>query len=194
MVRKHFQIIVLIALAVSTAAAQTKPEQSVVSARDQFFGIKNRSIEMERVKRDAGKKSVGADYTRQFPLIKEDFEEIQKLNARILQIIAVKTPPEYAAVAKFVSEINKRAARLNANLFSDDLKEKKKTKRNESRNIEEREITVLFKALDESIANFVHNSIFQNINLVSSEDSLKARNDLKAIIDISHAIKSKKLN
>ena len=45
--------------------------------------------------------------------------------------------------------------------------------------------------MDKSINSFVHSSLFQNVNLVNSQDSLKAQNDLETVIKISSSIKEK---
>ena len=45
--------------------------------------------------------------------------------------------------------------------------------------------------MDKSVNSFVHSSMFQNINLVNSDDSLKAQKDLETVIKTSFAIKEK---
>lgn len=188
-------LLAIFSLPVFAAAtfAQGNPEQAILNAREQFSNIKNRSIEMERIKREAYKRPANKDSTPKFPEIKEDFEQIQKLNGEIFRLTAGKTPVSPAAVFKFASEINHRAARLKSNLFSVEPKSKKAEKK-EAKNklvIEAQELKNLFAALDESVNRFAHSSIFQNINLVNSDDSLKAQKELQTIIEVSDAIKIK---
>lgn len=90
--------------------------------------IKNRSIEPERMKRKANKRPISKNFTLKFPKIIEDFEKIQKINSNIIQLTAVKSSINYAAVSRFAAEINHRAVRLKSNLFSSELKEKKAAK------------------------------------------------------------------
>lgn len=168
---------------------QNNAEQAVNSAREQFSNIKNRSIELERMKRDANKRPVREDSTVSFPKIKEDFEEIQKINSSVFEMTAAKTAINYNAVFKFVSEINHRAERLKSNLFAADAN--KETKNNQPNPAESPDIKILLAALDKSIISFVHNSIFQNVQLVNSQDSLDAEKELDAIIKISTSIKEK---
>ncbi len=159
--------------------------------RDQFSDVKNRSVEMERVKRQANKRTASDNSTAKFPEIKEDFEQIQKINSDVLQITHVKMPINYVAVLRSVSEINNRAVRLKSNLFASEPKSKKEAKNKQSSDFEMQDIKLLLNALDKSINDFVHSSIFQNINLVNSTDSLAAQNDLESVIKISSSIKEK---
>jgi hypothetical protein len=181
----------LIAVFAAITLAQSTVEQSVKNARDQFSDVKNRSVEMERVKRQANKRTASDNSTAKFPEIKEDFEQIQKINSDVLQITHVKMPINYVAVLRSVSEINNRAVRLKSNLFASEPKSKKEAKNKQSSDFEMQDIKLLLNALDKSINDFVHSSIFQNINLVNSTDSLAAQNDLESVIKISSSIKEK---
>lgn len=181
--------ILLLALSVVSASAQGSLEQAAKNARDQFFDIKNRSIELERMKREANKRPANANSAHGFPEIKEDFEQIQKINSDFLQPTIIKTPVDYAAVLKSVSEVNRRAVRLKANLFSAEPKQKKDAKTKRQIADEQQKIEILLNILDKSIGSFVHSSIFQNTNLVNSQDSFKAQNDLERIIKVSQLIK-----
>ena len=171
--------------AASVAVCAQSVEQNVKNARDQFSDLKNRSIEMERVKRAADSPPVRTDTTADFPAIKEDFERIQKINSENLQSSNRRKTIDYAAVFKFVTEINHRAARLNARLFASDG-EKKKAKTGDAKLPD---LPSLLTTLDRSINGFVHNSIFQNLNIINPQDSLKAQEDLEKIITVSAEIR-----
>lgn len=190
MKKQLFTVIFLLAVSAAATSAQRSPEQAVKSGRDQFTDIKNRSIELERMKREADKRPASDNAAPKFPEIKEDFERIQNLGSDVLELMRVKTLPDYAAVLKFVSEINHRAARLKSNLFSAEPEQNEKAK-NKQQTVESSDITTLLKALDKSINSFAHNSVFQNTNLVNSQDSLDAQKDLETIIKISYSIKEK---
>lgn len=190
MIKKLLLAIFLLTVSVVLTPAQASPEQEVMSAREQASDIKNRSLELERMKRETYKRPVGEDFAPNFPKIKEDFEKIQKINSDILQIKDVNAPANYADVLKSVSEINHRAVRLRSNLFTADTKSQNKRQGNDK----QQDIKMLLAALDKSINSFVHSSIFQNINLVNSEDSLKAQKDLETVINVSNTIKAKTKN
>lgn len=191
MIKKILLAIFFLSVTAAVNPAQANPEQAVLNAREQFSDIKKRSMELERIKRESGKRAVSDDLTQKFPAIKEDFEQIQKINSDVLKQTAAKTSLNYSAVLKSVAEIKRRAVRLKANLFPSEPEENNETK-NKSQAIPETEdIKILLGALDKSIFSFVHSSIFQNIKLVNSGDSLKAQNDLENVIKISSAIKEK---
>ena len=190
MMRKLFLAIFLLTVSAAATWAQVSPEQSIINARDQFFDIKNRSIELERTKREGYKRPVGDDSAMKFPEIKEDFERIQRLNSDLFELTSVKAPIDNAAVLKFVAEINRRAGRLKSNLFTTE----RETKNKGQITPESKDIKRLLSDLDKFINSFVHSSIFQNIKLVNSEDSLKAQKDLETVISISNAIKGKAKN
>lgn len=190
MIGKLFPALFLTGVFVAAAQAQSNPEQAILNARDEFTNIKNRSIELERVKRDAAKRPVTSDATLKFPEIKEDFEEVQKINGDIVKL-SRKTPINNAVIFKLVAEINHRAARLKSNLFPAAAKSKNNKQQTA---VESPNVKTLLNDLDKSIDSFVHSSIFQNLNLVVTADSLKAQKDLENVIKISGAIKAKTKN
>lgn len=194
MIVRLFSIFFLSVFCVAVISAQVSVEQQVLSTRDEFFKIRTRSMELERVKREAARPTLRDSSTLNFPAIKEDFERIQKLNEEFFGLISAKNPINYAAVLKSVTEINHRSTRLKSNLFTAD-REKQKETENEHPPEATQPLTNSFANLDKSIISFAHNSIFQNINLVSPQDSLKAQEDLEAIVKFSSIIKeeSKKL-
>lgn len=188
MIKKILFVIFLFTVFTITTPSQSTPEQAVLNARDQFFDIKKRSIELERMKREADKRPISENFKLKFPEIKEDFEQIQKLNNEILQLTAVKTPINYSSVFKFVSEIKRRAMRLKSNLFSVEPTDDKEAK-NKRQIIETQDIKALLDILDKSINSFVHSSLFQNLNLVNPKELLSAQKDLETAIETSSAIK-----
>lgn len=191
MIKQLFLGIFLFTVSGAATSAQSSAEQAAKNARDQFTDIKNRSIEMERVKRGAYKRTATDNSTPKFPEIKEDFEQIQKISSDVFQLTAVRTPINYTDILKFVSEINHRAVRLKSNLFSAEPKQKQEAKNKRQIVAEQQDLKTLLDALDKSINNFVHSSIFQNVNIVNSQDSLNAQNDLESVIQISSSIKEK---
>src|SRR5215204_2469582 len=83
--------------------------------------VKMRSIELDRVKREAKKATAekfGPASVNNFLEIKEDFEKIQVLEGRIVKVYTTGKQIEYAKIAAFSDEINKSASRLKGNLFA----------------------------------------------------------------------------
>lgn len=194
MLKKILSTIFLIAASFAAAPAQSSAEQTVRNASDRFFDIKNRSIEMERVKREAYKRTVSENFTLNFSEIREDFERIQKINDELFERTRAEKPLDNSAVLKLVSEINRRTVRLHSNLFPPEPERKNTSKSKQTDNDESPDVKNLLAALDTSINSFVHSPIFQNINLVNAADSLKAQKDLETIINISKRLKTKMKN
>jgi hypothetical protein len=165
-----------------------------MKTREEFFDIKNRSITMERLKREAAKRPVGENLKLKFPEIKKDFEQIQKSNDQLQRLIQVKGPLDYSALLMHARDIKNRASRLHSNLFSTELKSNKDSKNKQQISADSPNIKTLFINLDKSIISFVHNPIFQNINLLDLNESLKAQQDLETIIEISVLIKNSAKN
>ena len=162
--------------------------------KDSVSDVKNRSIEMERVERDAKKgESRARDEKRESPAspnfeqIKEDFERIQIINGDVLQAPATVAKPDYERISDSAAEIQKRATRLKSNLFPP--KSKKQSKKIEP-GPEDQELKSLLTMLDKSISSFTQNSMFQNSKVVTSQDSTDAEKELDAVITISGRITS----
>ena len=185
---KTWPVVVILSLTVFAAvvSAQNSMEQVAISVKAEFSN--NRSAELERVERDAHRRMLAGDYSVKFPEIREDFEQIQKLNGKILDLDDTQTSVDSSSLLKLVSEINRRGIRLASNLIQDEPKGKKETKDDLQVRAESQEIKPLLNILDRSINRFVHNAMFSNLNVVDSKDALAARNDLKAIIAVSSLI------
>lgn len=191
MMKRFLITFFLLSAVVVVTPAQNTVEQAAKNARDRFTDIKIRSMEMERVKREANKPTFNENFTLRFPEIKEDFERIQKVNDDLFKSSAAKKPLDDSAVSKSVTEINRRAARLRSNLFSTATEQKKEAKNKQPIDAKSPDLKTLLIALDEFVNKFVHSSIFQNINVVNTAESLKAQKALETIISVSSQIKAK---
>ena len=147
-------------------------------------GVRGRSSEIERVKRDAekrdAKKAAEKSPEDKFPQIKEDFERIQIVNGEVLQAGGA---PDYGRLSEAAEEVRKRAARLKSNLFAPESEKNRKGEGGEEK--EEPDLKSLLAALDGALARFVGSPIFQNTQVVNPQDSAKARHDLDEIIKLS---------
>lgn len=178
---------------VTAAPAQPNPERAITDAQNQFFDIKKRSLELERMKRAAGKQP-SRDYTADFPEIKKDFEKLQTVNEKLFRLRSSGAALDEQAIFKLTTEIAERAARLRANLFSDDEETSpapetfaKKT----AIPADEADLPALLTALDKAVGGFVHNPMFRNLDVVRLEDARQARQNLEIVILTSRAIKAK---
>lgn len=159
--------------------------------------IKTRSIELERVERDAKKANVTNKESEKqnsgsaedklavkYEEIKTDYENIQVSQDAIIKAYQTGNKIDYAGIADNASIINKSAIRLNGNLFpavKDDQKDKKKTEQPKS----EKSVRDLIVELDNTIGSFVTSPMFQNLRVIDPEVSEKANQQLKSIIELS---------
>ena len=150
-------------------------------AGDVMPGVKDRSNELERVKRDTAKSEKKDNAAETFPQIKEDFEQIQHVNSDVLQPGPAGAALDYTRISAAAAEIKKRATRLKTNLFGAEAEKQPKEKEEQG----QQDLKSLLVALDDAIANFVHNPIFQNTQTVNLADSAKAKHALEDVIRLS---------
>ena len=198
------KLFILIALVGSTAIYSNVNAQQAAppGASDKDLGdknIKTRSVEIERVDRDAHKTDNGTTnnaapngsgsspedkLTAKYNAIKADYEQIQISQDAIIKAYQGGGGVDYAQIGKSALEINKSAMRLNTNLFpppvaaSDEQKPEKKTKTTKS-------VRDLIVELDTAIGSFTTSSMFQNLRLIDPKVAIKAQSDLKQITELS---------
>jgi hypothetical protein len=199
MSKRLFLAVTLISLGVlcSSAVAQEHGPPaggSDKNLREAASDLKGRSVEMERVSREAKKPDKEKSATAQpanFAEIKEDFERIQIVNNDVLQPANESATIDYQRVLESAQEIEKRAARLRTNLFGvrreKQAKDKKPSVESEDSKptAETQDLKSLVVGLDNSINSFARSPMFQNTQVVTPEDSLAAQKELDKIIKIS---------
>ena len=188
----------------SYAAAQTPAPPG---AGDKNLGdrnIKDRSMELERIKREADKPVRKDDPTdtARFEEIKEDFENIQRLQDEVLKAYRISKEVEVKTIAANAEEINKRATRLSSNLFPPPPDEKKSSKKSKEAQKEvpkeelapveplPQDLKSLIVEQDNTLAKFVANPMFTNPTVANVNDQAVARADLQKVIRISAALKA----
>lgn len=199
--------LVLIALAFASATGSHVYAQlaSPPGAGDKDLrdtDVKRRSIEMERIERDAKKRS-GKPAKSQAPKnedrlaakyaeIKTDYEQIQLSQNAIVKAYQTGGKIDYAQIGKSAGEINKSAARLNANLFpvpieenANSKEEEKKKDKTEKQFKTAKSTRDLIIDLDGAIGSFATSSMFQNLRVVDPQVSAKTKLDLEKIIELS---------
>src|SRR5258708_551980 len=166
--------------------------------------IKMRSIEMNRIKREAQSAEaatfapINKDIAAKFPQIKEDFEGIQISEAAIITAYTTGKTIDYGLIESSADGIYKKAKRLDSNLFaaavdkkvdpSSDDKPKQKPEKTKG-------IRDLIIELDSTIGSFVSSKIFGNIRVIEPDVAIKTRTDLLRILDLSEklSLEAKKL-
>lgn len=206
--------IVLIAIVFSTAiyssiCAQVTPPPGAGDKDLRDTDVKRRSVEMERVERDAkkggktsaAKKAEEDKLAAKFAEIKTDYEQIQLSQDAVVKTYQGTGKIDYAQLSKYALEINNSAARLNSNLFPvienpDTKKELKKEENKEKESKPAKSVRDLIIELDNTIGSFATSPMFQNLREVDTKVSEKTKLDLEKIIELSGLLsaEAKKMN
>lgn len=186
----------------SNSYAQQTPPPGAGDRDLRDTDVKRRSMEMERVERDA-KKSTGASAKNASPKnedrlaakygeIKTDYEQIQLSQDAVIKAYQTGNKIDYAQISKSAQEMNRSASRLNSNLFSEADDEKAEAKKEEKKKDKaEKEpkpaktVRDLIVELDNTIASFATSQMFQNLRVVDPKVSAKTKLDLEKIIELS---------
>ena len=202
------KLIILAAFVFSTAICSniyaqetTPPGAGDSDLRDTT--VKQRSVDLERVDRDAKKSDSAAENTQaktdveaedklatKYPTIKADYEQIQLSQGNIIKGYQGGDTVDYTQIGKSAMEINKSAMRLHSNLFPAPVDEKSEAKKDEKEMKETKSLRDLIVDLDNSIGGFVTSPMFQNLRNVDAEVSAKAQADLDKIIELSAMLNS----
>ena len=174
------------------AQQDAPPGASGTDLRD--TDVKRRSIEMERIEREA-KKTGKTETDRLAPKygeIKEDHEHIQLSQDAIVKVYQTGSKIDYARIGKHAAQMHKSAKRLNSNLFEaapdektgakKDLKKMDKTEANLKKN---RSVRDLIIDLDNAVGSFATSPMFQDLRVIDPKVSKKTKLDLGKIIELS---------
>ena len=187
-------ILLILTILVTTVLINAQPPTEVPTVpgdkpvRDN--NIKNRSIALERAKRELSKNStspVRADIDKKFPEIKEDFEGMQISQSAIIKAYTTGKNIDYNLISASSKQVNKHAKRLYKNLFTKKLKIKKKKSKDKDSE-ETKPIKDLIVGLDNSIGAFSQSAMFRNLRVVQPEVAEKAQKDLRNIVILSSQI------
>ena len=173
----------------SSIFAQISPNPVVETEVRDNNSIRMRSIAIERAKRDSNnptKKEPTKEEIIKFAEIKEDFENIQKLQNQIVKSYTTGKKINYEKISDSAAELSKKALRLDANLFRAESDNRNKTKSKDE--VGTKSVRNLIIELDEAIGNFVSSPIFTNNKLIDSKLSEKTQLDLQKIIKFSETL------
>ncbi len=160
---------------------------------------KLRSVELERVKREAEKSgksttitapAINSKVETKFPEIKEDFEGMQISQTAIIKTFTTDKKIDYALIEISADNINKHAKRLDANIFVEIVKKKESATDETPKDTPEKTKSMrdMIVELDNTIGNFVTSKIFANLRVVDPEAATKTRDDLVLIQELSEKI------
>jgi cell fate (sporulation/competence/biofilm development) regulator YlbF (YheA/YmcA/DUF963 family) len=187
--------VVLFTILLSTCPilAQISPTPVINNEIRDGSSVRSRAIELERAKRDANKVIIkdSKELAAKFAEIKEEFEDIQKLQATIIKVYTTGKAIDYTKIANSAAEMHKKSLKLNENLFNPSP-----TKTEEKKDQKPKSVRDLIVELDNAIGKFIGSPLFSNNKIVDSKTSEKAQTDLQNIIELSEKLflEAKKLN
>jgi hypothetical protein len=163
--------------------------------------IKARSIELERIDRDAHKPDAknpeqpNPASAAKFEEVKQDFETLQRLQNDVIAEYTTKRKMDYSKISNAADQMNKSGTRLEANLFppAEDTKKKKKSKepvKTEAPATLPADLKATIIELDNTLAAFVGSPMFTNPQVVNPDENAKAHANLKRILLLTTSLKA----
>jgi hypothetical protein len=200
-----FHTIVIIAFSViaSISSAFAQPPGSASGNGDKTLAdndIKLRSVELERIKREAqfaeaaSYAPINPKLTAQFSQIKDDYEAIQLLQAAIVKAYTTGKTIDYAMIETSALSIKKRVLRLDSNLFASSKTDKIETEPTENKN-KSLSVRDLIIGLDDALGSFVSSPVFGKLKVIEPDVAIKTRDDLFRVLKLSEKLaeESKKM-
>ena len=187
---KIFHVLALETIAFSFGIfAQVPIPEPTLEVEVRENSTRMRSIELERIKRESAKlrpRESSKEQEIKFAEIKEDFENIQKLQDGIIKSYTSEKKINYSKISQSAADMRNKALRLNANLFG--TKSDETNVSEDSNNAEKNSVRNLIIELDNAVGSFISSPIFQNTKVVDRKASEIAQSDLKKILNLSRAL------
>lgn len=181
--------VILVALAIPaavTAQAVNKDKERAENERD--LELRSWNLRILSLQYDRNKHRSSPKPEQQLAQLQKDFSQLQVLNKRLLTAALGNAPLDPGFVSKSVSEIKKRAERLDKNLaLPEPEKSAEQTAVQTQASPAHLKPSVL--RLGRLIFSFVDNPFFKEASVVDTQLTTKARRDLEDIIELSGQIK-----
>ncbi len=156
--------------------------------------IRLRSVELERIKREALKNdpnaygAINPKLDAKFPQVKEDFESIQISEAAIIKAYKMGKEIDYKLISSSANDINKKSKRLDTNLFAYKTEPDEADKNLKKSDKKPLEIKDLIINLDNALGAFVTSKIFLDHKTIDAAVAKKARMDLANVLKFSEML------
>lgn len=185
---KYLGFIVII-LSPAAVSAQVSPIPVVEQEIRQGTSIRMRSGDLERLKENANKRGMDesdAERNVRFAAIKEDFEDIQKLQDTIIKAYTKSRQIKYKKIAESAASMTIKARRLSGSLFGEKSADFSDTKESEnSERFKQKSVRDLIIELDNTLGKFIVSPVFKDLKTVNSENSKDAQSELRRLIILS---------
>jgi hypothetical protein len=177
--------IIIIAVSMGAWHKQAQAQNAREARLNKTIEVRQKELrDLERKKERAPKPPENRLLYQQ---LKQDFEQLQVINNDLSMVVASAQTLDYEQIRDGVAEIRRRALRLKANLSLPEPAKGGKPKKAEVESTPE-SFKAGLNALESLIKRFVENPVFQQLNVVNVDDSLKASRDLEAIIKLSEEL------
>ena len=195
-------LLLVLAAVATNIAAQGGPPQGVgtpAGGGDKNLaddGIKMRSVEIERMKKETGQggsgvsASVNKKIDTKFPEIKEDYEGIQIAQDSVIRAYTAGKTIDYGLIAASAETVAEKAKRLDANLFDGSGENKAESSAARAADSKDEPISIkdLIVDLDNTIGSFVSSKLFANLRAIEPDVAVSTRTDLLKIIRLSKSL------
>ncbi len=176
-------------LAITIAPALLGQQSNTrTNALDRMLTKRNREFNERVLDREMRRPENKEEEQLALAQIKEDYVRIQEANHDLAQATAQADALDLKVVAKLAAEIRKRAGRLKYNLVLPKPEDEPK-RSNANGGTEAEQLQAALATLSGLVIDFVNNPLFQAVNVLDAQSSVKARRDLEQIIALSAHVK-----
>jgi hypothetical protein len=192
MTKAAFILICFAAALSGTGLGQSGPPapRPIIETELKENGTQIRAIEMERIKRETRKPKPDEEKRARelrFQETKKRFENIQKLQEKIVRTFTTGRTIDYARIRSFSEEISQDAGWLEKELFGAAPNEPGSGRSEESMPPGVRELIIL---LDNAIGNFVSSKFFERGAVVDKKMFQEAHDRLGRVLLLSRRLAS----
>ena len=168
--------------------AQVSPNPVADAELRDGNSIRMRSLQFERIKRDASSThpvEISKELQIKLAKIKDDFENIQKLQFSIVKTYTTGKNINYQKIGALALEMRKKAGRLGVNFFN--IKEENSVTLG-SHDLIRKNVRDLIIDIDDTMTAFVSSPAFTTPQVIDAKSNDKARADLEKLFDLSIAL------
>ena len=184
-IRRCFVILVFTLTVVAGSAAQSSRRDIERAENERDLELRSWNLRIIQLQHDR-QKSHKPLPRQALAQLQDDFVHLQIANKSMLRAVLIDQKFDPKFIGKSVTEIRKRAERLNTNLALPDTEAIVETSDAEM-NAEQLKRSVV--QLGRVVFSFVDNPFFKEASVVDTQQTAKARRDLEEIIQLSERIK-----
>jgi hypothetical protein len=191
--RKLMFVGFIVLLSSASMLSQVPPPPVADNANPQDRSLKDRSVGLERAKREEAKgvvtgKSSEAISAAKFNEIKEDFEQLQITQSAIVEAYRTAKNIDYKLISTGAEQVVSRGERLARNLFPPGPQKEEQRKKDQAQEQQPElrvlpdDIRSLIVEMDNTLGVFVANPMFSDARIANAANHATAQSDLEYLI------------